>query len=102
MKYLGFIIKKEEVMLSLVQGQKCVALSENILIFCFLFFQCTFIDIDQVSHSHAVILSKPSWTWGAEMGANEHGVCVGSSVAHTKMEEKLGDEERLLGADLVR
>lgn len=63
---------------------------------------CTFIDIDQVSHSHAVILSKPAWMWGAEMGANEHGVCVGSSVAHTKMEEKLEDEERLLGADLVR
>lgn len=63
---------------------------------------CSFIDIEQVSHSHAVILSKPAWMWGAEMGANEHGVCMGSSVAHTKMEDKLGEEERLLGADLVR
>ena len=30
-----------------------------------------------MNHTHAVILSKPAWAWGAEMGANEHGVCVG-------------------------
>ncbi|WAQ93615.1 SCRN2-like protein [Mya arenaria] len=33
--------------------------------------QCTYIDIPQVEKTYAVVLSKPSWMWGAEMGANE-------------------------------
>lgn len=33
--------------------------------------KCTYIEIDEISHTHAVILSKPAWAWGAEMGANE-------------------------------
>ncbi|HNL51292.1 MAG TPA: peptidase C69, partial [Actinomycetota bacterium] len=36
--------------------------------------KATYLDIAQASHTHAVLLSKPYWIWGAEMGVNEHGV----------------------------
>ncbi|MBN8580153.1 MAG: peptidase U34, partial [Anaerolineae bacterium] len=36
--------------------------------------KCTYIEIPQVTHTHAIFLSKPYWMWGAEMGANEHGL----------------------------
>ncbi|KAL8176066.1 UNVERIFIED_CONTAM: Secernin-2 [Gekko kuhli] len=62
--------------------------------------QCTYIEVDQVERTHAVILSRPAWLWGAEMGANEHGVCVGNEGVWTK--EPVGEEEALLGMDLVR
>uniref|UniRef100_A0A0P4VWG1 Secernin-2 n=1 Tax=Scylla olivacea TaxID=85551 RepID=A0A0P4VWG1_SCYOL len=64
--------------------------------------QCTYIEVDQVEHTHAVILSKPSWMWGAEMGANEHGVCVGNEAVQTKLLDDADQEERLLGMDMVR
>ena len=35
--------------------------------------QCTYIAIPQAPRTFAVVLSKPSWMWGAEMGANEVG-----------------------------
>lgn len=63
---------------------------------------CTFIEIDQAGHTHYVILSKPSWMWGAEMGANEHGVCIGNEAIWTKLNGPDDKEERLLGMDLVR
>nr|XP_034991043.1 secernin-2 [Zootoca vivipara] len=62
--------------------------------------QCTYIEVDQVEKTHAVILSRPAWLWGAEMGANEHGVCVGNEGVWTK--EPVAEEEALLGMDLVR
>lgn len=31
---------------------------------------CTYITISQASRSYEVILSKPFWMWGAEMGVN--------------------------------
>ncbi len=67
-------------------------------------FQCTFISIDQSPETYGVILSKPSWMWGAEMGANEHGVCIGNEAIWSKLTRSdLGKEpERLLGMDLVR
>ncbi|XP_008569191.1 PREDICTED: secernin-2 isoform X2 [Galeopterus variegatus] len=62
--------------------------------------QCTYIEVEQVSETHAVILSRPSWLWGAEMGANEHGVCIGNEAVWTK--EPVGEGEALLGMDLLR
>ncbi|XP_063107491.1 secernin-2 isoform X3 [Cavia porcellus] len=62
--------------------------------------QCTYIEVDQVPQTHAVVLSRPSWLWGAEMGANEHGVCIGNEAVWTK--EPVQDGEALLGMDLLR
>ncbi|XP_032019265.1 secernin-2 isoform X2 [Hylobates moloch] len=62
--------------------------------------QCTYIEVEQVSKTQAVILSRPSWLWGAEMGANEHGVCIGNEAVWTK--EPVGEGEALLGMDLLR
>lgn len=63
---------------------------------------CTFIEVDQVSHTYSVVLSKPAWAWGAEMGANEHGVCVGNTAVWTKMCHPGDHEEKLIGCDFVR
>ncbi|XP_015279227.1 PREDICTED: secernin-3 [Gekko japonicus] len=62
--------------------------------------ECTYIEIDQVPETFAVVLSRPSWLWGAEMGANEHGICIGNEAVWGR--EEIGDDEALLGMDLVR
>ncbi|NXY18484.1 SCRN2 protein, partial [Atrichornis clamosus] len=62
--------------------------------------QCTYLQIEQVERTHAVLLSRPAWLWGAEMGANDRGVCVGNEGVWTR--EPLGEDEALLGMDLVR
>nr|XP_033774310.1 secernin-2 [Geotrypetes seraphini] len=62
--------------------------------------KCTYLELDQVEVTHAVILSRPAWLWGAEMGANEHGVCIGNEAVWTK--EPVTEGEALLGMDLVR
>ena len=64
--------------------------------------QCTYVEVEQVAHTHAVILSKPAWMWGAEMGANDQGVCVGNEAVYTKLNGPSDLEERLLGMDMVR
>ncbi|XP_061547158.1 secernin-3 isoform X2 [Phycodurus eques] len=60
----------------------------------------SYIEIEQVSHTYAVVLSRPAWLWGAEMGANEHQVCVGNEAVWGR--ESAEGEEALLGMDLVR
>nr|XP_034985170.1 secernin-1 isoform X1 [Zootoca vivipara]XP_034985172.1 secernin-1 isoform X1 [Zootoca vivipara] len=62
--------------------------------------ECTYIEIDQVPKTNAVALSRPSWLWGAEMGANEHGVFITNEAIITK--EPASETEALLGMDLVR
>ena len=55
-----------------------------------------------MAHTRAVILSKPAWMWGAEMGANDQGVCVGNEAVWTKLNGPADLEEKLLGMDMVR
>ncbi|MHC1591627.1 MAG: C69 family dipeptidase [Candidatus Helarchaeales archaeon] len=61
--------------------------------------KCTYIEIPQVEETNAVLLSRPIWLWGCEMGANEHGVAIGNEAVFTKKQSK---EPRLLGMDLMR
>ncbi len=60
---------------------------------------CTWIDLPQVDHTLAVLLSRPWWLWGAEMGANEHGVVIGNEAVFTRSPP---GGKALLGMDLVR
>ncbi|CAF1459616.1 unnamed protein product, partial [Adineta steineri] len=63
--------------------------------------QCTHIQVPQVSTTYRCILSKPAWCWGAEMGANEHGVCVGNEAVISKIPFDTRDKA-LTGLDIVR
>ncbi|NIJ40806.1 dipeptidase [Parvibaculum indicum] len=61
---------------------------------------CTYIAIPQVRRTHAVLLSRPYWMWGAEMGSNEHGVVIGNEAVHAKVPPQ--SEPALIGMDLLR
>ncbi len=62
---------------------------------------CTYLAIPQVKETFGVILAKPFWTWGAEMGANECGVIIGNALVFTKVTIEKGTKS-LTGLDLVR
>lgn len=63
--------------------------------------QCTHIQIPQVSKTYQCILSKPAWCWGAEMGSNEHGVCIGNEAVFSKFAYE-SRANALTGLDIVR
>lgn len=62
--------------------------------------RCTYIDIPQTQKTHAVLLSKPFWMWGAEMGVNEHGLVIGNEAVYSKI--PANKEPALLGMDMLR
>ncbi|MEQ1586706.1 MAG: C69 family dipeptidase [Cyclobacteriaceae bacterium] len=63
--------------------------------------KCTYIEIPQVAETYECILSKPFQMWGAEMGANEHGLVIGNEAVFTKVKfEK--HNNGLTGMDLLR
>ncbi len=61
---------------------------------------CTYIDIPQAAETNAVLLAKPFWIWGAEMGVNEHNVVIGNEAVFTKV--PYGKKPGLIGMDFLR
>lgn len=62
--------------------------------------KCTYIEIPQVRNTRAILLSKPFWMWGAEMGINEHGLVIGNEAVFSKI--PANKQPALLGMDMLR
>ena len=62
--------------------------------------QCTYIEVPQVGETFEVLLSKPFWIWGCEMGVNEYGVAIGNEAVFTR--EPYDKGPGLIGMDFIR
>ena len=62
--------------------------------------QCTYLDIPQIQQTHALLLSRPFWMWGGEMGVNQHGLAIGNEAIFSQV--PANKEPALLGMDLLR
>ena len=53
----------------------------------------------EFDNNYKAVISKPVWTWGAEMGVNEYGVSIGNQAIFSKEEVS---KKGLLGMDILR
>jgi secernin len=61
--------------------------------------RCQYLDVPQVSETHAIVGSQPHWLWGLEHGVNAHRVAIGNETVFAR--EAL-PAVGLTGMDLVR
>ena len=61
----------------------------------------TYTTVPQVPHTKAILISRPVWLWGAEMGVNEDGVCIGNEAVFTKGAYHK-ENDTLIGMDYLR
>ncbi len=61
---------------------------------------CTYTTIPQVKRTNAIVISRPFWMWGAEMGVNSKGVVIGNEAVFTKM--PYDRSSGLTGMDILR
>lgn len=59
----------------------------------------TYVAMPSHEVKHDVWLSKPSWMWGAEMGVNSQGVCIGNEATFNRVPV---DKTGVLGMDHLR
>ena len=59
----------------------------------------TYIEVECEGDVNAILISRPLWMWGAEMGVNEKGVAIGNEAIFSNPKNK---KKGLLGMDLLR
>jgi secernin len=60
----------------------------------------THLTIPQVERTCGLLLTKAFWTWGCEIGVNEHGLCMGEEAVFTTEERE--EKDGIIGPDLLR
>ncbi len=60
----------------------------------------THLVIPQAEETFEVLLTKAFWTWGCEIGVNEHGLCMGEEAVFTTGARE--ERDGIIGPDLMR
>jgi len=59
----------------------------------------TYITIPQVEVTNSLVMIKPVWTWGCEMGVNSYNLCIGNEAVFTKGSYP---KDGIIGMDICR